>query len=169
MKHYQVKWNDGKQIRFGRVRGDYDELAKKHAPNLIVDDAVLPIYNVVSEAAVTDIPPKFGFLNHVTGAMEGGDEFQQYCSDVYLKLKAKADTVIGVSPGAMFSLGVADGMVFYLVTEIKGKKAKVEIRHFGGDDYVDHHFGNGGWFTVKSIEPYVRRNQALNKIFSKKS
>ena len=165
MTHYQVKWTENGTTHFGIVRGDYDPVAKKHAPRLVVDDAVLPVYHVVDEALVTDIPCKFGRHARNTGLVTGGDELQQYVSAEFAKAQAVAAKVQGVVPGAMFRLGVADGLAFYVVVSVRGSKAEVEWRGFGADRYFDHHFKMGGTFSVKELGEYVLREQKMREVF----
>jgi hypothetical protein len=159
MAHNQVKWTDSEgNVRFGHARPDYDELAKKHLAKgeLVVNDAVLPVYDIVAESEITDIPFAFGHYDFQKDEYIGGDELRQYVAGEFKKAKATAAKVKGVVPGAMFSIGVADGLAFYVVLEVKGNRAKIEQRNFGGDNYCDHHFKGGGWFSVKSLEPYIR-------------
>ena len=68
--------------------------------------------------------------------------------------------------GGFFGLTVADGRVFYQVTEIKGNIAFV--KRCAGiclDLYEDNILGQGDWITLNKATALVNANRALEKLF----
>lgn len=145
----------GAKTYYGIV-DEYSDEAKKAKKEgfAIVEDLIRPRYYRVPEMALVDI---------------SFEEIDKICTEELEKAQKKADSVEGIKAGAMFTIGVADGCAFYVVTRVSGKTCFVEWRGFGGDRYYDHHFGSGGKFPVKEIERYVRVRQGLKKLFGKEN
>ena len=68
--------------------------------------------------------------------------------------------------GGIFGLTVADGKVFYQVTEIKGNVAFVSrCAGICLDLYEDMLLGQGEWISTTKANELVHRERALNKLF----
>jgi hypothetical protein len=134
---------------------------------LVIDDALRPRRHLVPEKRVMDIPPKIGVcVDWKTGKRKGDDELHRFLNREFQKARATARKVRGVAPGAMFQVPVADGAAWYVVTMVRGKNAKIEVRYFSGDRYRDHHFSTGGWFSKDELAPYVQVERAAQKLFA---
>lgn len=149
---YQVKWTDKKgDIRYGIIR-NRDLLNKKEYKNIpagysIVDDAILPQALLVKDADLTDVP--FSYPG----------EFDKYVEKDAARAEKVSKALKGkVAPGALFSIGVADGHACYMVTKVNKNTCDVEWRGYGGGDrYTDHYFGWGRKGVAKEdIQRYVR-------------
>jgi hypothetical protein len=155
---YHVKFigKGGKTI-YGIV-DEFSPEAKKVATKgqVIVDDAITPERYIVAESQLIDLPMGDpGRLDMKTGRWTGGGEFHQFVNDAAWEAEQLSKKVKSVAPGAMFSVGVADGSATYVVVSVTGKKCKVEWRGFCADRWVDHHFGYGGIFPVSEIARYM--------------
>jgi len=79
------------------------------------------------------------------------------------KLQARSDKAKGLV-GKLFKLPHADGYAFYVIEEEKGQKVRIENQPIG-DAWQDNILGAGGWFPRKQIEPIIRREEGLAKVF----
>jgi hypothetical protein len=166
---YRVKFTFNGEQKFGVVEAysKQAEAAKKRGLVLIAD-AVLPVSYEIPESEVVDIPytmQSMGKWNPKTGDFEGGDEYEEYVRAEFKKAETRANLVKGVKPGAMFSIGVADGSAWYVITKVTKARATVEWRGFQGDRYYDHFFGGGRTLPLCDVEPYVRRHEAVRELF----
>jgi hypothetical protein len=163
---YRVKYPFRDEMRYGIVSPEGSPEAKKAKPSgmLLVADAVLPFTAEVSERDVVDIPlesrqlPRF---NHQTQEWEGGDEYDQFVRAEH-KRHEEIDAALppGVHVGRLFQIGVADGLAYYVVTQLNGRRVTVEWRGFCPDRYTDHFFGWCRTCALKDVEDYVNRQQA---------
>ncbi len=90
------------------------------------------------------------------------DDNHKVLKDLAKKSQEKGHKVLG----GFFGLNVADGMVYYQVTEIKGNIAFV--KRCAGiclDFYQDNVLGQGEWITLNKATELVERNRALEKLF----
>lgn len=151
----------GDEVCFGTLR---EKVTKTGAWK--VDDAVHPYYHLVAEEDILDVIG-FGKFDFKTG--KWSDEYNQYIDAEFEKAQKISDSLPpGVQKGALFSIGVADGMAWYVVTKVNKKTCDVEWRGFCADHYRDHYFGLGRKrVPLKDIEPYVRRGKARRSMFSK--
>jgi len=133
---------------------------------------VLPVCYEVPEASLTDIPltsGDFGTYNQKTGEWEGGSEYQQYVRAQHKAAKERSDSLgDGLKTGKLFQVNVADGYAYYVVTRVNKKSVRVECRYFGGDSYCDQVLGAGDSFPKSAIEPLIRRQEGLKKLFATK-
>jgi hypothetical protein len=81
------------------------------------------------------------------------DAWQCLWADYY---RAVNESLTEFGPGALFSIGVADGSANYVVTKVTKTKAHVDWVGIGADDYYDHHFGGGGVFPINDVKRYCR-------------
>lgn len=163
--HYQVKWTTRDGVaHYGYVYPTYDWTPTNERPpagKLFVNDAVLPVLHIVAEQDIVDIP-----LDHTSES-----EIEKHVEAEFKKAET-ASALLGntFAPGKLFSLGVADGSAYYVVTKVNKKTVKVEWRGFGGADrYTDQLLGWGGTFPRPSIEQQVRRYDGLRSLFSRKN
>lgn len=157
MDHYQVKFEREDQTIFG-ICETYHEDAKSAAARgeVIVSDAVLPVQYEVREDQIVDIPIELGRCNRKTDEYEGGDEYRNYVAAQFKIAKQLSDSLPGgVQVGALFGVGVADGIAWYVVTKVGKRTCRVEWRGFCIDRYYDHHFGSGGSFPIAEVARYV--------------
>jgi len=164
--HVKFQWGD--EQKFG-ILESYSDDAEQAAltGHVVVQDLVTPKrYKVLR----SDVQPVAKFDNP---RME--DSF--YCmdeADVVLKdaFKAAQQTAAALPDdgklhvGQMFSIGVADGSAWYVVTKVNKRTCDVEWRGFCPDRWTDHHFGYGGQFQVSEILRYVESAAAMRKLFA---
>jgi hypothetical protein len=79
------------------------------------------------------------------------------------QLEARSDKAKGLV-GKLFKLPHADGYAYYTVEEEKGQKVRV-VNQALLDAWQDNILGPGGWFPRKQIEPIIRREEGMAKIF----
>jgi len=165
MEHYQVKFEWEGETRFGVVN-EFGEEAKKHRKQgkLIVNDAILPVYYVVEESVVTDIPHGNYSPFNPDGGPLTDSEYDKYVFDEMRKAEELSGSLgEGEYVGALFSVGVGDGGAWYVVTKVKGKKCDIEWRGFDIDRYMDHFFGSGKkGLNLKDILPYIRWQKTVD-------
>lgn len=151
---YQVKWTD----KSGAVHyGIYQRPYKGKAGYSEVDDAVMPYYHVAPTKDLVDIEPKMGHYDFKLGAnaevLIGGDEYHQFVNQKYVEAKKLSDSLgEGILVGKLFSVGVADGSAWYVVTKVGKSTAKVEWRGFCPDRYTDQVIGIGGSFPLATLK-----------------
>lgn len=66
--------------------------------------------------------------------------------------------------GKLFTLPHADSCAYYTVEEEKGQKVRV-LNHPLYDAWQDGVLGAGGWVSRKQIEPIIRQQEGMAKIF----
>lgn len=172
MSHrYQVKFQWEGSTLFGIV-DSYSDSAKRAARrgNIIIQDAVLPVsYEVKEDSNLIDIPMEIGRYDHASGDFVGGDEYHQYVQDQYNITRAASNSLpTKVVPGKMFKIGVADGYACYVVVKTRSRLCDIEWRGFCLDRYHDHHFGSGGRFKSSDVLRYIKYEDGMRKLFSKK-
>lgn len=161
-----IKWTDSNNVvHYGDVehydtpypKGDipknFDSMAnaKRRWDRGVVrvNDAVLPIYIDLPISRVTSVPYATDFRN---------DEYYKYVEDELEKAQRLSDSLgAGIRVGKLFSLGVADGSAWYVVTKVNKTTVKIEWRGFCPDHYHDQVLGGGGSFPRRMIEPLCRR------------
>jgi len=161
MSRYRVKWTDTAGTHYGTCieRSIFNKDTYKNVPKgvAVVEDSIVPTLQLVREANLVDLP------------MDFGGEYDKHIEAEYQRAKAVSDKCRGVSAGSMFSLSVADGKAFYVVTKVRKTTCDVEWRGFGGGDrYTDRWLG---WarrsVPLSDIKPYVEGERALAKLFGK--
>lgn len=150
----RVKWTDANGVvHYGTVqsygsnmRADESRFARGI---LRVNDAVLLVYNDVPINEVTPIEFGSNFKD---------DEYDKYVDAELKKAQRLSDSVgNGVRVGKLFSVGVADGAAWYVVTKVTERNATVSWRSFCPDHYKDQVLGCGGTFPKRVIESLCRR------------
>jgi len=163
---YQVKWTDKNgTVQYGIYRDrsfhSYDKSYKRiPKDSALVDDAILPVCHAIPETALTDVP--FGM---------GDGELEKHVNADYAKAKKISDAIkSGVQVGSLFSIGVADGSAYYVVTKVSSRSCDVEWRGYGGGDrYTDHYFGWGRKkVPLADVRRYVEGARFMSKLFGKK-
>jgi hypothetical protein len=166
MPRYHVKFQWKGKTRFGIVErtGEAEEAAKQGF--LIIADAVTPErFKVNDDATVVDIPehrcPRWDWR---TGRCIEGSEFDMYLDDQHLRAEkadkqAREDAArwpMGVYPGALFGVGVADGTAWYVVKSVGKTTCRIEWRGFCPDRYIHLMFGYGGSFRIRDVAVFCR-------------
>lgn len=95
-------------------------------------------------------------------------EALKYLETALEKAQKKSDSVEGFGKGKLFSVPVADGCAYYVVTRVTKKTATVEWRGFHPDRWSDHVLRGGGTFPREAIERLVGREDSLRAFFSRK-
>jgi len=152
---YCVKFQRNGSIRYGIVYST-DEKTKKMFEKgiLIVHDAIRPSQCEIPVEKITPV------------SLEYGGEFDQYIDAELAKANAHSAAQKGINSGSLFTVGVADGVAYYIVTKVKKRKVKIEWRGFAGNSYKSKIFGAGGTFDINVIEPLVRLHSGVENIFA---
>ena len=96
-------------------------------------------------------------------------EYDRYINDVYKEhMRVSEEAGEGIHKGKMFSVGVADGCAFYVITKVNKKSVRIEWRGFHPDNWVDQTLGYGGSFPTHCIENHVKYADGMKKLFGKK-
>ena len=154
---YQVKFKWNGKTLYGIVE-TYSDEAKAAAKkgNLIINDAVLPVYyEVKDDKDVVDIDSEYP------------SEVDKYVDNALREAIDLSNSLEGVKVGKLFSIGVGDGYAWYIITidfsqnwycinKVNRKTCVVEWRGFCADRWHDHHFQGGGTFPISEIERYVK-------------
>ena len=158
--HDQVKWLDGSQVRYGICYGTYGSYHSKNMPrpgHVYVGEAISGRMYEIPEVNLTDIPFDYGKFNHETGEFENCDEYHTHVQNEYKKAAMVSKALgPGLKLGKLFSIGVADGAAWYVVTAITKKSCTIEWRGYDFDRYQDQILRWGGKFPRNCIEPLVR-------------
>ena len=121
--------------------------------HFFVDDVITGKRYQIPEKDIIDFPlDMHNFAWPLDEDMTGGDAFDQYCHQEYMKaLEAskKNGNVLGV--GTMITTPVGDGSAFYVVTEVRKKTCRIEWRGFHPDRWHNNMLGRGGSFPVDMI------------------
>jgi hypothetical protein len=162
-KYEEVKFTIKKKVHYGIV----DDQIDRNSVELryAVEDALLP---VVYELAESDLTPveRSKFVKG-EGYVKG--ESDQYIDKEFEKAKEVSDSIEGFGVGSLFSIGVADGSAWYVVTKVNKKTCDVEWRGFCMDRWTDHYFGWGRKrVPIEDVKPYVHRYNGLSKLFGGK-
>jgi len=117
------------------------------------------------EKELTYNQPEFNLdkdFQDIDKTIKRADDNLQLLKDLARKSLEKGNQILG----GYFGLTVADGRVFYQVTEIKGNNAFV--KRCAGiclDLYEDDILGQGEWIALAKANDLVNRNRALEKLF----
>lgn len=168
---YQVRVDGMKCGTIYGIYQKYDDEAKAAAAQgkAVVEDAVLPKRYIVPESALVDIRMEPGNYDPDTEEFVAGDEYQSYVQSEFKKAQAISAALPGFGVGSLFSIGVADGYAYYVVTKVNRKTCRVEWRGFCPDRYVDHWLGHGGTFPLEKIATYVEHERARARLFGRQA
>jgi len=95
---------------------------------------------------------------------ENPDEFQKHVDEEFQKAKVKSDSLKGLKAGKLFSVGVADGQAWYVVTNVNKKTVIIEWRGFCLDNYYAPFVGEGGVFPKHTVEKYVEWDEKMAEL-----
>jgi hypothetical protein len=143
-KLYLVKYERNGQTVYGHVE-QYSDRGKQatRQGKAVVDHAILPVCDTIPFADLTPIEMNFVHI----------DEYHEYVDAELKKAIAYSNSLPdGAHNGKLFSVGVADGQAWYVVTKVNKKSVKVEWRGFCPDNYSDQVLGMGGTFPRDGIE-----------------
>jgi hypothetical protein len=166
---YQVKWTgkNGK-VRYGIYRTEHGS----HKPpkgKAIVDDAVLPVCDLVPEKDLVDIPHNFRPVQNSDGETVNDCEYDRFIAQAYSAAEKLSESLgEGLKVNKLFAVGVADGRAWYVVTRVTKTTVRVQWRGFCPDRYTDQVLGWGGSFPRRAIEPLVAREDGLRRLFGKR-
>ena len=160
VKYRQVKTPDGKPV--GRQqKWKYGQWAYENSegkpwntdwPHILLEDAVGPkLWKVELDMYEIVEVPREGWSPKI----EECDEYEQFVQKEFEKAQKKSDSVEGLAKGKMFSVGVADGSAYYVITGVAKGGVKIEWRGFCPDRWTDRTFGYGGKFPKHCITPHV--------------
>lgn len=163
---YMVKFPVEGKICYG-IHQEYDEESKKLAKSgfTIVHDAILPKAYKVKIKDMEEIKMEMG--KYRNGRWVDQDEYHTFVEDEFEKARKLSASLKGFVPGKLFSVGVADGNAWYVVTKVSGKSCTIEWRGFCLDRYMDHYLGYGGFYPVSKIKRYVDFEEGMAKLFSR--
>jgi len=154
---YQVKFTDDD---VGVVYG----LADKHSTEGLraaaqgkvrVRDVLTGQPYVVDPLAVTDIPIGVPVQHSTTGVWVNDDEIGRYIAEELRKAEEVSASLPALAEGKLFTVGVADGCAYYLVTHVAKKLVRVEWRGFHPDAWRCPVLGMGGQFPRAYIEKFL--------------
>lgn len=159
MEHDQVKWLDGSVVRYGLCYGKCGSFFSKKETRpgyVFVNEALTGKICEIPEVNLIDIPADFGTYNQKTGEFENQDEYHTYVQNELKKaLEISEKAGPGLQVGKLFSVGVADGAAWYVVTQVNKRNCNIEWRGFDCDRYRDQVLGWGGNIPKKNIESLV--------------
>jgi hypothetical protein len=168
---YHVKFTTPTGETIYGIAAYLDEKEKKEAPagHALIQDAVLPRSYWVPETQLVDIETEYGTYDLKTGEWKNQDELHTFVSAEFRKAQELSDSLgDGVKVGKLFSIGVADGSAWYVVTRVKGSKCDVEWRGFFPDRWTDHHFGWGRKnLSVKDVARYIKGRRLFSTMASR--
>ena len=169
---YQVKFRllEKDPWRYGIVAsyGEEVEEAKKKGM-IIIEDAVLPTcYSVrLEEAEIVEIPFGTPGWDKEKNCSIPGDEYSEYVQNEFDKTREASKKATGLK-GKMFSMSVADGRAYYVITKENKKTVRVEWRGFCMDRYTDSILGWECTVDKNRIAGIVRAEEGLSALFAKK-
>lgn len=147
MQRYKVKWTENGITRYGIYRDPRHSPAS--AEGLVrVDDLIEGVYHEVPEADLVDVP-------RGTPETRYRDEADLWVEAQLAEAEARSDAIDGLGVGKMFTVGVADGCAFYVVTKVNKKTVDVEWRGYHPDRWTDQMMGFGGRFPRENIERFT--------------
>ena len=157
---YQVRVEGQHEMFYGVVDTMPRARREFSRGNCIVAHAVLPQSFIVPISSVTEVPLSNDPFNHPNA-------FDQFVSAAHAAAEQRSEALGDrFAPGRLFSIGVADGSAWYVVTKVGRVNCEVEWRGFCADLYTDQVLGWGGSFPRRVIEPLARRHNGLRSIFA---
>lgn len=161
------KW-DKNDIHFGQYRR-WSRDAEDHWKdgNLLVSDAITGEYVLVPFADIEyEEQPYTWHEQDPETRMPIGTEYDRHIFESYKEhQRLDEEAGEGLAVNRTFSIPVADGRAFYVVTKVNKKTCRVEWRNFGADEYTDHILGFGGTFPTNIIEKQVHYADGMRKLF----
>lgn len=161
--YYLVKWlpRGANCYQYG-VCNKYSPEAKTHyeqTGKILIEDAIFPVARSVDLDAL--IPIESGF--------SGKNEFYDMMDRELERVQAMSDALPqGIVKGKLFRVPCGDGYAWYIVTKVNKKTVKIEWRGFSGDRWVDQRFGLGGSVPVEMVERFIRYEEGVRQLFSKR-
>lgn len=151
------------EIPDGTFYGHVDTLPRARAyfnrGDCVVQHAIIPKSYVIPISCITEIP-------YSRDPIGNPDEYDRHVRDEYERANTLSNSLgDSFAPGRLFSIGVADGQAWYVVTKVGSKNCTVEWRGFCCDGYRDQILEWGGSFPRRVIEPLARRHAGLRSIF----
>ena len=170
---YRIKYwlkGDKSKVYFGTV-SRYGEEAQEHWKNrnLVVEDPIDGQLTLVPYDRVEIQKQEFGWSKcDPETNMSIETEFDRHINNAYKEAMRKSkEAGEGVAKNKLFTVSVADGYAYYVVTKVNKKSVKIEWRGFCPDRYADGTLGYGGTFPMHCIENHIHWQDARDKIFNK--
>jgi hypothetical protein len=149
-----VRWTDEDgDVRYGTVETYDDESEGLWPGAVMVSDCIYPVRHPLPLERVES------FLTHNYGKDTRWDAFEAdaHREAEYRKAAEKSDALPdGCHVGKLFSVGVADGCAWYVITRVSAKSVHLEWRGYHCDNYHDQVLGWGGSFPKSKIAPLCR-------------
>jgi hypothetical protein len=156
---YQVKYNDRYGVLHYGVVDRYSDEAQVQiqSDRVIVQDAIVPVRQVVAIADVTEVP---------LGCYDEHDEYNNYVKSEYEKALAISNAAgNGLAVGKLFSCQVADGHATYMITKVNKATVWIAWRGYNNPDrYTYQAFGYGGSFPKSQVQQFVDWSDCWNNI-----
>jgi len=158
-----------KDVRFGEVQRWNDDAEKywKEGKVLIED----PVTGQETLASLSDIEyekmPYSWDEQDPDTYLPTGTEYDRYINDALKEHRRKSDEAgEGLVKDKMFTVPVADGCAYYVVTKVNKKTCNIEWRGFCLDQWHDGTLGWGGSFPIHCIEHHCNWVDARKKMFA---
>jgi hypothetical protein len=161
--------NNKSHVFFGDVERYSDE-AEAHAKKgqIIVADPITGdrLLLFLAEIEYKKQPFSWGEYDEET-RMPIDTEYDRYINDAYKKAIKKSDAAgKGMVKDKLFTIPVADGSAWYVVTKVNKKSVKIEWRGFCPDQWTDPTLGYGGSFPHNCIEQHCEWADVRKKMFT---
>ena len=147
-------------LRFAVVEKYHRQWDKAQARgNWIVSDMVTGVVFQIDPRLAIDVNDLHIPLQGTrcpTDSLTGFDLADAWIDRQYRDAMAVAKKVRGVAPGALFSVGVADGVAHYVVVHVKKTTCEIAWRGFAPDRYHGDVFGMGGTFRIKDVAKFIQ-------------
>jgi len=158
--HYRVAWLPprGTRRQYGICYGTICNggEGRLRPGNLWVDEVIRGTSLQIPEVDLIDFPLEAGWVSWDDPKMEGGDEFDHYVHDHYMKeLKASEANGTRFDVGSMFVLPVGDGCAFYVIDKMGKRTLELGWRGYHPDRWVAPGFGHGGKFPVEIVHNMI--------------
>ena len=160
--HYRVAWlpprGDRKQygIYYGDKISDSTARELKARPgNVWVSEVIHGNMRQVPEQDLIEFET-LDFMLWDDEHMVGGDEFDRYVHDHYMKeLQASDANGTRFDVGSMFTLPVGDGCAYYVIDKMGKRTLTLGWRGYHPDRWTAPGFGNGGRFPVEIVHNLI--------------
>jgi len=166
---YWAKINKS-DVRFGEVQKYSDEAKEywKEGKVLLEDPVTGQVTLAELDAIEYEEQPYNWDETDPDTYMDIGTEYDRYVNDAFKEHIRKSDEADdGVVKDKMFTVPVADGSAYYVVTKVNKKSVDIEWRGFCPDQWHDGTLGWGGNFPMHCIEQHCNWADARKRMFDK--
>lgn len=146
---------DKKDIRFGEVQKYGSESEKLWAEGkVVIEDPVTgqETLTLLVDIGYEEMPYRWDKQDSETW-LPIDTEYDRYINDAFKEHIRKSDKAgKGIVKDKLFTVPVADGSAYYVVTKVNKKSAHIEWRGFCPDQWHDGTLGWGGSFPLHCLE-----------------